>query len=210
MDVSTEELLSVERAFTYADLCTMLENEDTIAWLTPQAFVVHSDGRATSLRSNYCRFELNVDSQKLTAMALSPDALLAIVDVVSRLLMADVSEVYELELRCVAIGQLFNAPIFAHLVPQCQSLKALTLVNISLDEEHCRVLGYCSKPGLEIELKECRIVGAAAVALAEVLGCNQGPTKLHGCHIDHCGLANGLRGNSRLKSLRSACFKLTV
>jgi hypothetical protein len=105
MDVSTEELLSAERAFTYADLCTMLENEDTIAWLTPQAFVVRSDGRATSLhsslRSNYYTFQLNVDSQKLTAMALSPDALLAIVDVVSRLLMADVSEVYELELRCV-------------------------------------------------------------------------------------------------------------
>jgi hypothetical protein len=35
LDVSTEELLSAERAFTYADVYAMLGNEDTVAWLTP-------------------------------------------------------------------------------------------------------------------------------------------------------------------------------
>jgi hypothetical protein len=47
-----------------------------------------------------------------------------------------------------------------------------------------------------------QITGAAAETLAEVLKRNQGPTKLYNCFIDYCVLPNGLRGNSRLKSLR--------
>jgi hypothetical protein len=42
---------------------------------------------------------------------------------------------------------------------------------------------------------------AAAIALAQVLGRNQGPTKLEYCNIDNFVLANGLRGNSSLKNL---------
>jgi hypothetical protein len=43
LDVSTEELLSAERAFTYADLYAMIENGATVAWLTPHAAVVPVD-----------------------------------------------------------------------------------------------------------------------------------------------------------------------
>jgi hypothetical protein len=39
-------------------------------------------------------------------------------------------------------------------------------------------------------------------ALAEVLGRNQGPNKLDSCYIDNSVIANGLRGNSRLKSIK--------
>jgi hypothetical protein len=54
---------------------------------------------------------------------------------------------------------------------------------------------------LEIELDSCEITVAAATVLAQVLGRNQGPTKLDCCDIDNSVLAYGLRGNSRLKSL---------
>jgi hypothetical protein len=37
LDVSTEELLSAERALSYADLYAMLGNRHTVAWLTPHA-----------------------------------------------------------------------------------------------------------------------------------------------------------------------------
>jgi hypothetical protein len=37
LDVSTEELLSAERVFTFADLDATLGNEDTVVWLTPHA-----------------------------------------------------------------------------------------------------------------------------------------------------------------------------
>jgi hypothetical protein len=204
LDISTEELLSVERAFTYADLYAILRNKDTVAWLTPHGSVVHARTYSSYYdRSYHYKFRFNVDGQHISAVARSPEALLEIMDVVSRLLMANVSEIYELELMhpCCYGEVFFNAPSFAHLVEQCQSLRALTLNGITLDEDHCRLLGNISKPGLEIELKVCAIEGAAADALVEVLGRNQGPTKLENCYIDYSILANGLRGNSRLKSL---------
>jgi hypothetical protein len=71
-----------------------------------------------------------------------------------------------------------------------------------MDEDHLRVLGEYSRPGLEIVLIDCKITNAGASALVEVLGRNQGPTKLDYCEIDNLVLANGLRENSRLKSFR--------
>jgi hypothetical protein len=67
------------------------------------------------------------------------------------------------------------------------------------------VLGAHSRPDLKIELYECRIAGAAAEALVEVLGRNQGPTKLYHSEIDNSILADRLRGNSRLKHITLAC-----
>jgi hypothetical protein len=84
---------------------------------------------------------------------------------------------------------------------QCQSLKTLTLKNLEMDENHCRVLGAFSRPDLEIVLVHCNTTSAGASVLAEVLGRNQGPTKLVWCSIDNVVLADGLRGNISLKSL---------
>jgi hypothetical protein len=58
-----------------------------------------------------------------------------------------------------------------------------------------------SRPDLEIVLDLCKITSAGASALAEVLGHNQGPTTIDDCGIDNFIIANGLRGNSSLKSL---------
>jgi hypothetical protein len=86
---------------------------------------------------------------------------------------------------------------------KCQSLKSLLLHKLlEIDENHCRVLGDYSRPGLVIVLDCCEITTAGANALAEVLGRNKGPTKIEFCGIDNFILANGLRGNSRLKSWR--------
>jgi hypothetical protein len=89
---------------------------------------------------------------------------------------------------------------------QCQSLKFLTLVRMALDEDHLSVLGAYSRPDLEIELIRCKITGAAAALLAQVLGRNEGPTRLDACDIDYFVLADGLRGNSRLKALTASVF----
>jgi hypothetical protein len=99
-------------------------------------------------------------------------------------------------------GALINAPTLAYLMEQCQSLNVLILGNVeALDEDHCRVLGSYSRPGLEIKLICCKLTSAGASALAEVLGRNQGPTELSLCENVNSVLADGLRGNSRLKSL---------
>jgi hypothetical protein len=76
------------------------------------------------------------------------------------------------------------------------------VMEIVLNEHHCRVLGTYSRPGLEIHLEYCTFTSAETSALAEVLKSNQGPTKLECWDIDNIVLANGLRGNSRLKSFR--------
>jgi hypothetical protein len=99
-------------------------------------------------------------------------------------------------------GTLLNAPTLAYLMEQCQSLNFLSLDYLEMDEDHCRLLGTYSRPGLEIVLECCTIASAGASALVEVLGRNQGPTKLIDCDIDNFVLADGLRGNSSLKILR--------
>jgi hypothetical protein len=45
LDVSTDEFLSAERAFTFADFYAMLGNEGAVVWLTPHAAVVRLCGR---------------------------------------------------------------------------------------------------------------------------------------------------------------------
>jgi hypothetical protein len=80
------------------------------------------------------------------------------------------------------------------------------LKDLEMDENHCLVLGANSRPDLEINLDGCKLTSAGASALAEVLGRNQGPTKLDCCHLDNYVLADGLRGNSRLKSLTLRSF----
>jgi hypothetical protein len=46
LNVSTEEFLSAEKAFTFADLYATLESGDTLAWLTPHAAVALDGGLA--------------------------------------------------------------------------------------------------------------------------------------------------------------------
>jgi hypothetical protein len=123
---------------------------------------------------------------------------LEICDVVLRLLAASVVHSVHLNDHGYRRGAaLINAPTLAYLMEQCQSLRALSLHDLDMDEYHCRVLGAYSRPDLKIELEGCKFTSAGA--LAEVLGRNRGPTKLHHCEIDNVVVADGLRGNSRLK-----------
>jgi hypothetical protein len=191
LDVSIEELLSGEKAFTYANLYAMIGSEDTIAWLTPHAAIARTDGRnhgGTVQAWNYldgkCGFRFKADAKEITALALSPEHLLEICDVVLRFLAASVVHSVLLEHGGSHDGELNNAPTLAYLMEQCQSLKVLTLNYLKMDESHCRALGDYSRPGLEIVLRRCKITSAGAGALAEALGRNQGPTKLELCRID--------------------------
>jgi hypothetical protein len=203
LDVSTEELLSAERGVTFADLYAMLGNEDTIVWLTQDTSIVRAGGRAAlclnHVRDCY-RLCFDADGKEIEAAARSPEHLLEICDVVARLLAASVVHSVFLQ-KWSSPFELIITPTLAYLMENCESLKFLYLINLKMDENHCRVLGAYSRPDLEIVLDGCRVTGAGASALAEVLGRNQGPTKLDWCYtIDNSVLANGLRGNSRLKS----------
>jgi hypothetical protein len=208
LDVSPQELLSAERGFTYAHLHAMLESKDTVAWLTPHATIVRPDGRAQTyvdiLLERYCEFGFNVDDNEIIVVARSREHLSEICDVILRLLAASVVHSVIIPNWNRGVDVNIGAPALAHLMEQCKSLKVLTLRHLEMDENHCRVLGAYSRPDLEIVLYHCKLTSAGTSALAEVLERNQGPTVLDGCDIDYSVLANGLRGNSRLKRLRTA------
>jgi hypothetical protein len=176
----------------------MLGNGDTIAWLTRHTAVVRGGERVVVtwlLTYEPCHFSFSADGKEINVLANRLEHPLGVCDVLLRLLA--VSDVHSVRLNRWGStdGVLVPAPTLAYMVEQCQSLKVLTLEQLALDEDHIRVIGAYSRPGLEIELKECRITGAAAASvLAEVFGRIQGPTKLFNCYIDHCVLANGLRG----------------
>jgi hypothetical protein len=204
LDVSTEEFLSAEKGFTYADLYAKLRNRNTIAWLTPHAAITrHCRKRAYSwgqLDDSY-RLCFNVDGKDIVAMAQSSEALSEICDIVLRLLAASVVHTVVLCKKRPHDIAWISAPILGNLMEQCQSLKILSLKDLEMDENHCRALGAHSKPGLEILLLRCKLTNAGTRALVEMLGRNEGPTGLAYCDVDSFVLANVLRGNSRLKSL---------
>jgi hypothetical protein len=207
LEVSSDEFLSAERALSYADLYAMLGNGETIAWLTPDAVVMRAYGKGAMamypsllLQDNY-KFRINVDGKEIYALAHSLEHRLEICDVILRLLAASVVHSVILHLWNFREISLINAPTLAYLMEKCQSLKVLALTELSMDKNHCRVLGAYSRPGLEIVLNSCKLTDTGTSALAEVLGRNQGPTKILNCDFDNFVLADGLRGDSRLKSL---------
>jgi hypothetical protein len=216
LNASTEELLSAERAFTYGDLYALLGNEDTetLAWLTPHSAIARNVGRAMiawdhQLGRSY-RFRFSADGTDMFALARSSEQLLEICDVVLRLLAVSVVDSLRLTGQTHIPHLCINTPNLAYLMEQCQSLKVLTLEFLEIDEDYCRVLGAYSRLDLEIVLDRCKTTSAGASVLAEVLRRNQGPTKLDQCYIGNSVLANGLRGNSRLKSLRPRNFDSDV
>jgi hypothetical protein len=210
LDVSTERLLSAEREFSYTDLYAMLGNENAVVWMTPHAAVVPEGGKGL----NYCRrsgdqpwrFSFSADGKDIVAMARSNEHVLEICHIIVRLLAASTVRSVILRKWKSIDGALINAPTLGYLMEKCQNLQVLTLEKIVLNKSHGRVIGAYSRPDLEINLDSCKFTSAGASALAEVLGRNQGPTSLTCCKMDYSVLANGLRGNSRLKILRSHCL----
>jgi hypothetical protein len=180
----------------------MLGNGEMVAWLTPHVAVARRGAIAQSWTSLWKHFYFNADGKEIvamaTGMATSPEHSLEICDLVLRLLAASVAQsVSLLGFR----GASINAATLAYLMERCQTLKFLKLNTHAMNENHCRVLGDYSRPGLEITLLRCPLTSAGTSALAEVLGRNQGPTNIDCLFIDYAVLANGLRENSHLKRL---------
>jgi hypothetical protein len=216
LHVSTEEFRGavLEREFTYADLHAMLDG-DCLVWFTPAlsaaVFRRHAIANIYSVfmgdgfnDTNYS-FLCDLDGLEISATASSSNELLEMFDILLRLVAAtsDVHSVKLSDWRC-ANHVSINATSLAYLMEQCQSLQDLTLLNVKdLDEDQIRVLGANSRPDLEIALICCQLTSAGTSVLAEVLGRNQGPTKLEICDIDYSVLAGRLElsGNSSLKRL---------
>jgi hypothetical protein len=147
---------------------------------TPNAAVFRDSAIAnisSVFAGNDYTFSFSANGKLIYAAARSAEHLLELCDVVLRLLAASVVQSVRL-IDSLSPPFFSNAPTLEYLMEQCQSLKVLSLEHLQMDENHCRVLGDVSRPDLKIELKHCILTSAGASALAEVLGRNQGPTKL--------------------------------
>jgi hypothetical protein len=105
LDVSTEELLSAERAFTFADLYFMLGDQNTVAWLSSHAAIMRADGTADrcchhvipDVNPEGYSSRFDIDGKIIVVVTRSSEAFSEIVDVVCRLLVANASDVYSLK-----------------------------------------------------------------------------------------------------------------
>jgi hypothetical protein len=156
LDVSTEELLSAERAFSYADLYAISGSETTVLWLTSHAAVIHGDERVDTwvrqLDRSY-HFCFSADGKHIIALAHSHEHLSEICNVIARLLVASVVHSVHINKWSYLDDALIKANTLVYLMEQCQSLKVLTLVHLEMNEDQIRVLDGYSRPGLEIVLK---------------------------------------------------------
>jgi hypothetical protein len=207
LNVSTQKFRSADNRFTYADLHTMFGDsaETIMLWFTPSA-AVFRDSAIVNMFSAFVGNEYScrcrVDCSDITVVGTSRQALLETCDTVLRLVAASVVQSVTLSNNGHDDVSIHSTSL-EYLMEECQSLQYVTFWYLnSLAEDQIRVLGDCSRPDLDIELKHCRITSAGTSALAEVLGRNQGPTKLVHCDIDNGVLADGLRGNGRLKILK--------
>jgi hypothetical protein len=121
LDVSTEDLLSAERAFTYADLYAVLGDRETAAWLTPRAFVASAGEIIMYYRLDFPRLysfscSCSADGKKNVAFALSHEYLLEICDVVLRLMAASVVHSAILDKTSPSDSASMSASILAHMM----------------------------------------------------------------------------------------------
>ena len=96
----------------------MLENRDTLAWLTPHAFVAREDGlamHACHQLEEMCRFWFDADGQIIFALAHSLEHLLEICDVFFRLLAVSVVHALIIEEWSRLEDALINTPTLAYL-----------------------------------------------------------------------------------------------
>jgi hypothetical protein len=123
LDTSTQELLSAERAFTYADLYAMIEDGNTVAWLTPHTAIVrvHGEGSyAWSQMDESCYFCFSVDGKDIKACARSREhSLEEICDVVFRLLAASVVHSVILSRGICRFDALINTTSLEYLMEHC-------------------------------------------------------------------------------------------
>ena len=82
------------------------------------------------------------------------------------------------------------------------SLRTLRLEDMTLGTDHCIAFESNVRIDLEIELSNCKLTDEGTQALLESQRRNKGPEKLLNCKMDVAVLAEAVRGNRSLKSLK--------
>jgi hypothetical protein len=82
------------------------------------------------------------------------------------------------------------------------SLKTLRLEDMTLDEHHCIALESNDRMDLDIEFSNCKLTDDGTLAFLKSQRRNKGPERLLNCKMNVAVLAEAVRGNRSLKSLK--------
>jgi hypothetical protein len=91
---------------------------------------------------------------------------------------------------------------FSHFLEQSRNLRVLCMSRLSLNTCHCRAIDALTRTDLQIELDRCEPTESGQEILLECIRQNRGPTKLSECRIDTRRLADAMRGNNSVTTLR--------
>jgi hypothetical protein len=200
--------------------------EGRIIWLTPDVFITVEESYAATgfvIEYQYLFAVKNVftswiDAKDFKIYSKSTAHATAIFDGIFRLLAT--SDAASLCLSChdgnslvaspnnsdVSRLYLFPVPgplLSRYLISQsATNLKTLRLEDMTLDTDHCIALESNDRIDLDIELSNCKITEDGTQAFVESQRRNKGPEKLLNCKMDAAVLAEAVRGNRSLKSLK--------
>jgi hypothetical protein len=215
----------IQSGVTWIDFLSFCEGR--IIWLTPDVFItVEESYAATGFDIDYQYlfavkdvFTSWIDAKDFKIYSKSTAHATAIFDGIFRLLAT--SDAASLRLSChdgnslVASpnnsesSRLFLFPVPGHVLSRYlisqqsdTSLKTLRLEDMTLDTDHCIALETNDRIDLDIELSNCKLTDDGTQAFLESQRRNKGPEKLLNCKMDVAVLAEAVRGNRSLKSLK--------
>jgi hypothetical protein len=219
-----DDLVS-QSGVTWKDFLSFCELR--LIWLTPEVFItVEESFAATGFDIGYQYlfaikdvFKSWIEAKDFKIYAATAAHAIAIFDGVFRLLAT--SDSTSLCLSCHDGSNLMSSPensetprLFLFPVPgpvlsrylisqqSTTSLKELRLEDMTLDRDHCIALESNDRTDLEIELSNCKLTDEGTQAFLESQRRDKGPDKLLNCKMDVAVLAEAVRGNTSLKSLK--------
>jgi hypothetical protein len=208
---------------TWKDFLSFCEGR--MIWLTPEVFItVEEDFAATGFNIGYQYlfavkdvFASWIDAKDFKVYAATAAHATPIFDGIFRLLAT--SDASGLRLSCHDGSSLISSsdnkdpqfclfpvpgPVLSHylMAQSTTGLKTMRLEDMTLDKEHCLALESNDRADLEIELSNCKLTDDGTQAFLESQRRNKGPNKLLNCKLDISVLAEAVRENTSLKSLK--------
>jgi hypothetical protein len=223
MTVNLEDF--IQSGVTWTDFLSFCEGR--IIWLTPDVFItVEESYAATGFDIDYQYlfavkdvFTSWINAKDFKIYSKSTVHATAIFHGIFRLLAT--SDAASLCLSCHDGNSLIASPnnnessrLFLFPVPgpvlsrylislqSATSLKTLRLEDMTLGTDHCIALESNDRIDLEIEFSNCKLTDDGTHAFLESQRRNKGPKKLLNCKMDAAVLAEAVRGNMSLKSLK--------
>jgi hypothetical protein len=198
--LTTENVLAT--GVTWGDFLRFLQGK--FLWMAPDVYVIprYVSGLAQSLVLGLGGYDIVTNMFVRVTEDTAAAAATATCDFLVRLLATCEERGVSINGCCNAVPlPLSGAALSLFLQESRDSLRKVTLYDMTLSEDQCRALATMSRLDVELDMYNCSLVDDAAGAFIECLQSDKGPIKLNGCEIDNQIIASALTGKSRVTRL---------